>query len=125
MAIALAFVLALVLAPASGSHASVTVPATLDELAGEADLVVYARVADVVARQQPRTQRVERVVALDVIRALKGTPPDAVAFILPGGTFGRYRTIVPGMPEIAAGDEAVIFLRVPPGAAARAGRGRR
>ena len=110
--------IAIALAPATSSQASVIVPATLDELAGEADLVIYARVAAVVPRQQPRTLRVERLVALDVLRALKGTPPDDLAFVLPGGAFGRYRTIVPGMPEIAEGDEAVIFLRLQPGAAA-------
>jgi hypothetical protein len=92
-------------------HASVTIPATLDELTAEAELVVYARVAGVQTRQAPGTLRVQRVVALDVIRALKGTPPDGLQLVLPGGTFGRYRTVVPGMPELAGGDEAVVFLR--------------
>ena len=92
-------------------QASVTIPATLDELATEADFVVYARIAGVETRQSPRTLRVERVVALDVIRALKGTPPERLQLVLPGGTFGRYRTVVPGAPEVTDGDEGVIFLR--------------
>jgi hypothetical protein len=92
-------------------HASVTIPATLDELAAEADLVVLARVAHVATRQAAATQRVERVVTLDVVRALKGSPGEALAIVLPGGTFGRYRTIAPGVPEVFAGEEAVLFLR--------------
>jgi hypothetical protein len=92
-------------------HASVTIPATLDELAAEADLVVLARVAHVATRQAAGTQRVERVVTLDVVRALKGSPGEALAIVLPGGTFGRYRTIAPGVPEVFDGEEAVLFLR--------------
>ena len=103
--------LAFALAAAVSLHASVTIPATLDELTAEAELVVYARVAGVETRQAPGTLRVERVVALEVIRALKGTPPEGLQLVLPGGTFGRYRTVVPGMPELAGGDEAVVFLR--------------
>ena len=43
--------LALALAAAVPLHASVTIPATLDELTAEAELVVYARVAGVETRQ--------------------------------------------------------------------------
>jgi hypothetical protein len=100
-------------------HASVTIPATLDELTAEAELVVYARVAGVETRQAPGTLRVERVIALDVIRALKGTPPEGLQLVLPGGTFGRLRTVVPGVPELDGGDEGVLFLRASPGGAPR------
>jgi hypothetical protein len=102
---------ALALGLAVPLHASVTIPATLDELAAEADLVVLARVAHVATRQAAGTQRVERVVTLDVVRALKGSPGEALAIVLPGGTFGRYRTIAPGVPEVFDGEEAVLFLR--------------
>ena len=67
--------------------ASIVIPATLDELAGEADLIVHARVARVDTRQAPGTLRVERVVALDVVRALKGSPGETLQLVLPGGTF--------------------------------------
>jgi hypothetical protein len=94
-------------------EASLTIPATLDELAAEADLVVHARVARVETRQAAGTLRVERVIALDVLRALKGTPARALHLVLPGGTYGRYRTVVHGAPDVAEGEEAVLFLRVP------------
>jgi hypothetical protein len=89
--------------------ASVVIPATLDELAGEADFIVHARVARIDARQAPGTLRVERVVTLEVVRALKGSPAAALQLVLPGGTYGRYRTVVPGVPEVAEGEEAVLF----------------
>jgi hypothetical protein len=94
--------------------ASTVIPATIDELAGEADLIVHARVARVDTRQSPGTLRVERVVTLDVVRAWKGRPEGAVHVVLPGGTFGRYRTVVPGVPDVAEGEEAVLFLRASP-----------
>ncbi len=94
--------------------ASIVIPATLDELAAEADLIVHARVAHVDVRQAPGTRRVERVVALDVVRAWKGRPAETVHVVLPGGTFGRYRTVSPGVPEVAEGEEAVLFLRASP-----------
>ena len=94
--------------------ASVVVPATLDELAGEADLILHARIARVETRQAPRTLRVERVVSLEVLRPLKGSPEGIVVIVLPGGTYGRYRTVVPGVPEIAEGEEALFFLRAGP-----------
>ena len=100
--------LALTLPPSL--DASVVIPATLDELAGEAALIVHARIARVDARQAPGTLRVERVVTLDVVRALKGSPSEALHLVLPGGTYGRYRTVVPGVPDLVAGEEAVLFL---------------
>lgn len=100
---------ALVLPPSL--QASVTVPATLDELSVEADLVVHARVARVDTRQAPGTLRVERLVLLETLRPLKGSPTDGLSVVLPGGTFGRYRTVVPGVPEVVEGEEALFFLR--------------
>ncbi len=106
--------LALVLALPSTLAASVVVPATLDELAVEAELIIHARVARVDTRQASGTRRVERVVSLDVLRPLKGSPEGTVFVVLPGGTYGRYRTVVPGVPDVAEGEEVVLFLRASP-----------
>ena len=106
--------LALALALPSTLAASVVVPATLDELAVEAELIIHARVAHVDTRQAPGTRRVERVVSLHVLRPLKGSPEGTVFVVLPGGTYGRYRTIVPGVPEVTEGEEVVLFLRPSP-----------
>jgi hypothetical protein len=103
--------LALTLAHPLPIAASVVVPATLDELTSEADLVVHGRVVRVEPRQAPETRRVERVVSLDVLRSLKGSAAATTFVVLPGGTYGRYRTIVPGVPDLQAGEEVVLFLR--------------
>ena len=58
------------------------------------------------------TLRVERVVTLDVLRALKGSPDgDGCSSCCRAARIGRYRTVVPGVPDVAEGDEAVLFLR--------------
>ena len=99
--------------------ASLVIPATVDELAAEADVIVHARVVHVDARQAPGTLRVERVVTLAVMRALKGSPAADLQLVLPGGAYGRYRTVVPGVPEVVEGEEAVLFLRPSPTGATR------
>lgn len=103
--------LTLALAIPRALAASIVIPATLDELAAEAALIVHARVAHVETRQASGTLRVERVVSLDVVRAFKGSPDARVVVVLPGGLYGRYRTVVPGVPEVGEGDEAILFLR--------------
>jgi hypothetical protein len=92
-------------------EATIILPATLGELTAEADAIVHARVASVTSRQPAGTLRVERVVSLDVVRYLKGSGEQTIALQVPGGTYGRYRTVMPGAPELAPGDEAVFFLR--------------
>ena len=99
--------------------ASLVIPATVDELAAEADVIVHARVVHVDARQAPGTLRVERVVTLAVMRALKGSPAADLQLVLPGGSYGRYRTVVPGVPDVVEGEEAVLFLRPSPAGATR------
>jgi hypothetical protein len=94
--------------------ASIVVPATLDELAAEAELVVHARVQRVDTRQAPDTRRVERVVSVATVRSLKGSAAATTFVVLPGGTYGRYKTIVPGVPDVAEGDELLLFLRTSP-----------
>lgn len=111
--------LALALVLPRALDASLVIPATVDELAAEADVIVHARVVHVDARQAAGTLRVERLVTLDVLRALKGSPAADLQMVLPGGTYGRYRTVVPGVPDVAAGEEAVLFLRPSPTGATR------
>jgi hypothetical protein len=95
----------------SVAGASVILPASLPELAADADGVVYARVAGIEVRQAPRSLRVERLVTLHVLRSAKGSWPAVLTIAVPGGTFGRYRTIVPGAPSLVEGDEALVFFR--------------
>jgi hypothetical protein len=104
-----ALILACVLATAWPAAATVIVPADVIELANEARAIVHGRVVRIDTRQG-EGRRVERLVTVQVSEYLKGGLGNVVQLQLPGGTFGRYRTIMIGAPELAEGDEVVLFL---------------
>jgi hypothetical protein len=88
--------------------ATVVVPMDLRELVSQASVIVYGRVTDV--RGRVAGQRTESIVTLGAPFFLKGSGGREVQFRLPGGRIGRYRTVVPGTPELQSGDEVVVFL---------------
>jgi len=90
-------------------HATVVLPAGVAELAIEARAIVHGRVVRIDTRQGDGL-RVERIVTVQVADYLKGGLGNVVQLQLPGGSFGRYRTFQIGAPEIAEGDEVVLFL---------------
>jgi hypothetical protein len=92
--------------------ATVTVPIDLSELVAQASLIVYGRVID--ARGVVTDGGTETLVTLTAPAYLKGGGGPEVVFRVPGGTIGRYRTVVVGAPVFERGDEVVVFLR--PGA---------
>ena len=67
-------------------------PRRSNELAAEADAVVYARVAAVSVRQAAGTLRVERIVWLEVVRYLKGSG-EPRCDCASRRNLGRYRTV--------------------------------
>jgi hypothetical protein len=91
------------------AQATVIVPAGVTELATEARAIVHGRVVRIDTRQG-EGRRVERIVTVQVFDYLKGSLGNVVQLQLPGGTLGRYRTIMIGTPEIEEGDEVVLFL---------------
>jgi hypothetical protein len=109
--IALACVLAVWLAATRVVHATVVVPAGVTELAIEATAIAHGSVVRIDARQGAG-RRVERLVTVQVFDYLKGGLGNVVQLQLPGGTFGRYTTIMIGAPELEEGDEVVLFLGV-------------
>ena len=90
--------------------ASVIVPASLQQLAVEAQAIVVGRVTEVRAQARPGRRRVDTYVVFAVEEAIKGGARRTVVFKTLGGVLGRYRTVVPGSPVFAPGDEAVLFL---------------
>lgn len=90
--------------------ASVIVPASLRQLAVEAQSIVVGRVTEVRAQARPGRRRVDTYVVFAVDEAIKGGPRRTIVFKTLGGVLGRYRTVVPGSPVFAPGDEAVLFL---------------
>jgi len=91
------------------AQATVIVPAGVAELATEARAIAHGRVVRIETRQG-EGRRVERLVTVQVFDYLKGGLGNVVQLQLPGGTLGRYRTIMIGAPEIEEGDEVVLFL---------------
>jgi hypothetical protein len=105
----LACALAASLGVADSARATVIVPAGVTELATEARAIAHGRVVRIDARQG-EGRRVERIVTVQVFDYLKGGLGNVVQLQLPGGEYGRYRTIMIGTPELAEGDEVVLFL---------------
>lgn len=99
----------------SGAIASVVVPMSLDELSSNAAAIVDAQV--IAVHVTADAGRIERVVSLRVIEHWKGTADDVIHVRLPGGTLGRTRTLVTGVPVLEEDDRFVLFLdRGPAGA---------
>ena len=90
-------------------RATVIIPADLTTLAREAAAIAHGRVVRVEARQG-EGRRVERLVTLQVFAYFKGGWGNVVQFTVPGGSYGRYRTVMIGAPELDEGDEVVLFF---------------
>jgi hypothetical protein len=88
-----------------------TIVAALDlaQLVERADRVVHGLVISVSAvRMEGRYT--ESVVTIAPVAVMKGAPDSEIAFRVPGGEIGRFRTFVVGAPTFRAGDEVVVFL---------------
>jgi hypothetical protein len=84
-------------------------PADLGTLVGSARVIVHGRVVSLRAQSSDRT-RIQTLVTLNATDYFKGDLGPEVTFVVPGGTLGRYRTVVSGAPQLAEGDEVVLFL---------------
>jgi len=102
-------VLALILV-GNPAWATVLVPADLGELARDARAIARGRVVAVDAQWTPDRRTIETLVTLEVESYLKGALGGTVQFRVPGGTLGRFRSIVVGAPEFAVDDRVVVFL---------------
>lgn len=90
--------------------ATVLVPAEFREIVNGSQVIVHGRVVDVRSDWTGDRFRIETIVTLEASAYLKGGPGEHVTFRVPGGTIGRYRSLMVGAPEFRAGDEVVIFL---------------
>ena len=95
---------------AAGTQALVVVPVDLGQLAQMSPVIVHGTVGDVRPQLALDRRRVDTFVSLDVSAYVKGNLGAELVFRVPGGQFGRYRTIVPGAPSFEPGDEVVLFL---------------
>jgi hypothetical protein len=93
--------------------ATIVVPAEFAELTQEAGAIAHGRIVRVEARQGEGL-RVERLVTLQVLEYFKGGWGNVVQFRMPGGTLGRYQTVMIGAPDFNEGDDVVLFLGARP-----------
>ncbi len=93
------------------ASATVLVPAEFSEIVGGSEIIVYARVVDVRPEWADGRRWIDSVVTAEVVSYLKGGSEETIAFKVPGGRLGRYRSVVVGAPVFARGDEAVLFLK--------------
>lgn len=96
------------------ARATVLVPADLVELSRGAVLIVRGTVTSVTPQWSEGRRRVESVVMVDVQQALKGEPGKTLAFKVPGGRLGRYRSVMVGAPSFREGEEVILFLGARP-----------
>jgi hypothetical protein len=102
----------LVLALASAvppARAATFVAPSVEELARTSDVVVRGRVVDVASRAAAG-RRVVTEVEVAVESAWRGAPEATVRLVVPGGRAGGLALKVDSAPELAPGDEVVLFL---------------
>jgi hypothetical protein len=90
--------------------ATVLVAADLGELVTSARTIVHGRVVDATSQWLEGRRGIETIVSLEVEDALKGSSATSIAFRVPGGQMGPYRSFMPGAPTFSAGDEVIVFL---------------
>lgn len=90
------------------THASVVVPLSLSQLIAAAEVIADGQV--VAIHTTADRGRVERVISVRVLETWKGERVEMVHVRLPGGTLGRTRVLVPGVPGVETGDRLVWFL---------------
>jgi hypothetical protein len=91
--------------------ATVLLPADFATIVSESQTIAHGRVIDVRSAMTPPSGRIETVVTLAVVDAIKGPATQTVSFRVPNGQVGRYRRIFVGAPEFASGDEVIVFLQ--------------
>lgn len=96
----------------AGAAAAATArPATVEQLAREADAVVQGRVAGMESRWAPDGRHIVTRVTVRVSRVLRGEAGAEVVLEVPGGAVGGFGQRVDAAPSFEPGEEAVVFLR--------------
>jgi hypothetical protein len=90
--------------------ATVLVPAELGELAHDAGAILRGRVTATDTRWTADRRAIETVVSIEVEESLKGSLGATVQFVVPGGTLGRYRSVLIGAPRFVIAERVVVFL---------------
>ena len=95
---------------AFSAGATTVIPLTFEQLVDGSQAVVYGRVSGVRSQWTDDHRFIESVVTVEILRDMKGSAGESIAFTIPGGQVGRYLNVIPGAPTFATGDLAVFFL---------------
>jgi hypothetical protein len=90
--------------------ATVTVPTEFREIVADASVILRGHITDVRGLVEP-DRGVETVGTIGVDEVLKGPPREFISIRVPGGTVGRYRSIMVGAPSLRLSDQGVFFLK--------------
>jgi hypothetical protein len=80
-------------------------------MARESELIVRGTVTNVESQIAGAGLAIESLITLQVAETIKGRASEQTVFRVPGGKVGRYRRVMVGAPEFAAGDEVILFLK--------------
>jgi hypothetical protein len=92
------------------AEATTLAPRDFTQTVRASQAIAYGRIVAVQTRASDDRLRVETLVTLNVVTYFKGDLGREVTFLVPGGTIGRYRTVIVGAPRFAEGDEVVLVL---------------
>lgn len=92
------------------ARATVLAPASLADLSRDATAIVRGRVVAVESRWTGDRRAIETVVTLRAESYLKGDLGPTLRFAVPGGVFGRYRSVIVGAPGFAVDESVIVFL---------------
>jgi hypothetical protein len=94
----------------SAARATVFVSADLSELSRDAVAIVRGHVVAVDPQWKDGRKGIETIVSLETETYLKGSLGEVVQFRVPGGSLGRFRSLVVGAPQFTVGQRVIVFL---------------
>jgi hypothetical protein len=98
-------------------HATVVLPAEFREVVAGSTIIAHVQIVEVRPEWADGRRRIDSLVSASVVSYLKGgNSGRTIAFKVPGGELGRYRSVTVGAPVFKPGDEAVLFLSSSDGA---------
>jgi hypothetical protein len=94
----------------SVAGATVFLPTDLNDLSRDAVAIARGRIVAVDAQWTDGRRSIETLVTLETETYLKGSLGQVVQFRVPGGSLGRFRSVVVGAPSFAVGQRVIVFL---------------
>ena len=94
----------------SVAGATVFLPTDLNDLSRDAVAIARGRVVSVDAQWTDGRRSIETLVTLETETYLKGSLGQVVQFRVPGGSLGRFRSVVVGAPSFTIGQRVIVFL---------------